>query len=85
MIRNAAILIFVTRIVEEAWNVVPMFHSWHGPDSGLAVQFHGFVSYVGAWLFIGGIWLVLFVRYLRQGTLVGSPDPQLLEVLEHAH
>ncbi len=85
MLRNAAILIFTTRIVEVSWNVIPMFHNWRGADSGLMVQFQGLVSYIGAFLLIGGVWLALFVRNFKRGTLVPELDPQLLEVLEHAH
>ncbi len=85
MLRNTALLIFFTRILEVAWEVIPMFHSWHGSDSGFVVQFQGGMGYLGALLFMGGIWMALFVRNIKRASLIPNLDPQILEVMEHAH
>ena len=85
MLRNTALLIFFAQILDQAWNIIPMFHSWSGPGSGLRAQLQSFPGYFGSLFLIGGIWTFLFIRSMKQNALVPNEDPQILEALNHAH
>lgn len=85
MLRNTALLIFFAQVLDQAWNVIPMFHSWSGPGSGLRAQLQSFPGYFGSLFLIGGIWTFLFVLRIKQNALVPNEDPQILEALNHAH
>lgn len=87
LLAMTATIQFLACLVDIVWNVEPMFHSL---NASFAAQFQGFLSYLGGFLLLGGLWLVLFVFNLRRNRLVplytaGLPTEVLeTEVLQHA-
>jgi len=74
-------MILCVRVVEVAWNVIPMFHPLYG---GLEAQMQGFVFYVAAFLGIGGWWIFGFVSHLRRSDLISLTDLAPVEAVHHA-
>ena len=71
-----ACLVIVARLVDLFWLVVPAFH-----PSVLVISWLDLVLPIG----LGGIWLALFLRQLRQKPLLPKYDPQVeAETLEQA-
>lgn len=76
-----ALGVFIVRVLDIFWTVIPFFH----PDEpGRGFPFQVLWMSLAAWLLMGGIWLILFVRNLKQLPLLARHEPQLVEALEHA-
>src|SRR5579871_5888597 len=54
-------LIFCVRILEAAWNVIPMFHPLY---TDLLGQLAGIGYYLAAFVGVGGLWLFIYVQNL---------------------
>jgi hypothetical protein len=71
-----ALGILVMRFVDLIWLVVPAFH----PD-GIAIHWMDVLALIG----IGGIWLWVFLGYLKGKALLPLHDPRYAGVPEPAH
>ncbi|MEO0249742.1 MAG: hypothetical protein ABIN58_09470, partial [candidate division WOR-3 bacterium] len=69
-----AALILLMRVVDTFWQIIPSFHRQGAPL--LLTDF-------AALFFIGGLWLVLYVRHLKQRSLLPLHEPRLQEAYEH--
>jgi hypothetical protein len=76
---KVAALIFVMRIVDISWNVIPFYLQAGWGDVG-----HLWWLCPAMWLGIGGIWISVFMGHLRRSPLLARHDPRVREVLEHA-
>ena len=71
----AGLIIFM-RFIDLFWLVVPAFH-----QTGFQIHWLDLVLPVG----IGGVWIALFIRQLKQKSLLAINDPHLQEMVEHGH
>jgi hypothetical protein len=69
-----AIFILVMHMVDNFWNVEPVFHHT------LSVHWLDFAAPIA----LGGIWVAIFLRLLASRPLVPAHDPRLVEALEKA-
>jgi hypothetical protein len=76
-----AVIIIVVRILEVAWNVIPMFHPLY---AGLPGQLDGIPYYLAAFVGIGGIWLAGYVSLLGKNALFPNSEIATVEVAHHA-
>jgi len=67
-------LVLFMRLVDLLWLVAPAFH-----HSGFHLHWLDLVTPIG----IGGLWLWLFIRQLKQKALVPVNDPLLQEITKH--
>ncbi|MFQ3588624.1 MAG: hypothetical protein SNJ76_13310 [Fimbriimonadaceae bacterium] len=72
---TVAILIFAVRFVDVFYMIAPFFRT-----TGLSVDWRDFVSLI----FVGSIWLALFVSQLTKASLLPQHDNRLVEAYEHA-
>lgn len=72
---TVAIVIFAIRSVDVFYMIAPFFRT-----DGLAVDWRDFVSLI----FVGSIWLGLFVSQLAKASLIPQHDNRLIEAYEHA-
>lgn len=70
-----AILIFAVRFFDVFYMIAPFFRT-----DGLAVDWRDFVSLI----FVGSVWLALFVSQLTKASLLPQHDNRLVEAYEHA-
>lgn len=77
---NVALLIFVMRILDHFWTIVPFFA--HGAHD---VPMTSYWAVIPAWLAIGGIWMAAFTTVLAKAPLMPRHEVALpREVAEHA-
>jgi hypothetical protein len=76
---KVAVLIFIMRVVDVSWIVIPFYLQAGWGDAG-----HLWWMCAAAWLGIGGIWLSVFQGHLRRSPLLARHSPRMEEVLEHA-
>lgn len=75
--------IFAWRIIDAWYDIVPFFRTGvvHG-NLPLALNPLYLVFDIGAWVAFGGLWLALFVFYVKQHALYPAHDPRLIEAKE---
>ncbi len=61
-------------LIDNYWNVEPAFHQ------AIYVHWLDFAVPIG----LGGVWVALFLRHLRQRPVLPERDPRLIEALEKA-
>lgn len=71
-----ALLVFVMRLVDLLWLIVPVFH-----NNQLHFSWMDFIAPVG----IGGIWVWYFFWELKKRPLFPFNDPQLADAIERGH
>lgn len=74
---RVALWIFVVRIVDTYWNVLPVFSNRATP----MVTIWDVLAFVG----LGGVWLFVFAKQVRQAPLLPSYDQRLKEMAHDAH
>lgn len=74
---RVALWIFVVRIVDTYWNVLPVFSNRATP----MITIWDVLAFVG----LGGVWLFVFANQVRQAPLLPSYDQRLKEMAHDAH
>lgn len=81
-------LVFVMRYVDIFYLIAPEAMHKHGapnPHHGHMLGALEFLPYIGLWLAIGGVWVWLFLRYLRSRPLLPVNDPLFERAITHGH
>jgi hypothetical protein len=73
-------LVFTFRALDLFWMVAPDLAGHEAHGAGLAVH----ATDVFAWLALGGIWLALFARELKDRPMLPVGDPEIRELMEDA-
>jgi hypothetical protein len=71
-----AALLFVMHIVDAYWLVMPTLH-----HNGVVVSWMDFTAPIG----IGGLWLALFIAWLKSASLLPQQDPGLQFAFVYGH
>jgi hypothetical protein len=71
-----AALLFVMHIVDAYWLVMPTLH-----HNGLAISWLDFTAPIG----IGGLWLALFIAWLKSAALLPQQDPGVQFAFVYGH
>jgi hypothetical protein len=74
---RVALFIFVLRILEVYWYIIPFFHTRHTP----MITLWDVIAFVG----LGGIFFAVFGSQIRQAPLLPNYDQRLKEMAKHAH
>lgn len=81
-------LLFFMHFVDTFYMIAPEAtrdHSGVNPHHGHFLQGFEILPYIGLPLAIGGVWLWLFIRYLRSRPLLPTGDPFFERAVTHGH
>jgi len=71
-----AIMLFIVHVVDTYWLVMPTFH-----QQGVRVSWLDFTAPIG----IGGLWVAVFLVFLRRAPLLPQHDPGLQFAFKYGH
>jgi hypothetical protein len=71
-----AMMLFIVHVVDTYWLVMPTFH-----QQGVRVSWLDFAAPIG----IGGLWVAVFLVFLRRAPLLPQHDPGLQFAFKYGH